>query len=46
MNANSQIIQTLMQVIDAKDRYTAGHCNRVYMPELVIDLIEQNKEIN
>ena len=29
MNANSQIIQTLMQVIDLKDKYTSGHSNRV-----------------
>ena len=29
MNASSQIIQTLMQVIEVKDLYTAGHSNRV-----------------
>ena len=29
MSTNSQIIQTLMQVIEVKDRYTAGHSNRV-----------------
>ena len=29
MSANNQIIRTLMQVIEVKDRYTAGHSNRV-----------------
>ena len=29
MNVNSQIIQTLMQVIDLKDKYTSEHSNRV-----------------
>lgn len=29
MSANNEIIRTLMQVIEVKDRYTAGHSNRV-----------------